>query len=78
MNNSEPEIKLRLTTVDCNTSTKYYQLTGDLSSELKNKIKTYFHYYTKDNFDDLENVAGKTSGWMCKSDDVDVVEKMLE
>ncbi len=78
MNSSNSQMKLRLTTVDCNTSTKYYQITRQLTVEEKNKVKKYFEYYTKDSFENLENVAGKTNGWMCTSEDVDAIEKILE
>ncbi len=78
MNSSKSQMKLRLTTVDCNTSTKYYQVTSQLSIEEKNKIKKYFEYYTKDSFEDLENVAGQTNGWMCKGEYLDVIQKILE
>ncbi len=77
MNNNEEELKLKLSTLDCNTSTKYYQVTQTLNDTQKHKIKTYFKYYTPENFDNLENVAGKTTGWMCKSDDVSKVEELL-
>ena len=77
INNDEQELKLRLSTLDCNTSTKYYQVTQTLDEEQKNKIKTYFKYYTPENFGNLDNVAGNTTGWMCKSDDVAKVEELL-
>ena len=77
INNDEQELKLRLSTLDCNTSTKYYQVTQTLNEQQKSKIKTYFKYYTPENFEDLDNVAGNTTGWMCKSDDVEEVEKLL-
>ena len=77
MNNNEQELKLRLSTLDCNTSTKYYQVTQTLDEQQKLKIKSYFKYYTPDNFENLENVAGNTTGWMCKSEDVKVVEELL-
>lgn len=77
MNNNEFIVKLRLSTLDCNTSTKYYQLTSDIPQKQKTKIKQYFKYYTPEKFSNLENVAGKTKGWMCKSDDVETVEKIL-
>jgi hypothetical protein len=75
--NDEQELKLRLSTLDCNTSTKYYQVTQTLNDKQKSKIKSYFRYYTPDNFVNLDNVAGNTTGWMCKSDDVEEVEKLL-
>ncbi len=77
MNNKDQELKLRLSTLDCNTSTKYYQLTQTLDEQQISKIKTYFKYYTPDKFENLDNVAGNTTGWMCKSDDVEKVEKLL-
>lgn len=77
INNDEQELKLRLSTLDCNTSTKYYQVTQTLNEQQKSKIKSYFRYYTPDNFENLDNVAGNTTGWMCKSDDVEEVEKLL-
>ncbi len=77
MNNNEQELKLRLSTLDCNTSTKYYQVTQTLDEQQKLKIKTYFKYYTPENFENLDNVAGKTTGWMCKSEDVKAVEELL-
>ena len=77
MNKNESILRLRLSTVDCNTSTKYYQLTAEIPEIEKSKIKPYFEYYTPENFEDLNNVAGKTKGWMCKSEDVEKVEKIL-
>lgn len=77
MNNNEEELKLRLSTLDCNTSTKYYQVTQSLDKEQKLKIKSYFKYYTPENFDNLDNVAGNTTGWMCRSEDVEKVEELL-
>ena len=77
MNNNEHELKLRLSTLDCNTSTKYYQVTQSLDEQQKIKIKSYFKYYTPENFDNLDNVAGNTTGWMCKSEDVEKVEELL-
>lgn len=77
MNNNESIIKLRLSTLDCNTSTKYYQLTATIPKKQKIKLKPYFEYYTPENFANLDNVAGKTKGWMCKSEDVEKVEKIL-
>lgn len=78
MNNDKEELKLRLSTLDCNTSTKYYQVTRTLNKTQKNKIRTYFQYYTPEKFENLENVAGNTTGWMCKSEDVAKVEELLE
>ena len=77
MKNNNDELKLRLSTLDCNTSTKYYQVTQTLTKKQKNKIKSYFQYYTPEKFQNLENVAGNTTGWMCKSEDVKIVEKLL-
>ena len=77
MNNNEQELKLRLSTLDCNTSTKYYQVTQTLNEQQKLKIKSYFKYYTPDKFENLDNVAGNTTGWMCRSDDVATVEELL-
>lgn len=77
MNNNEQELKLRLSTLDCNTSTKYYQVTQTLNEQQKSKIKTYFKYYTPEKFENLDNVAGNTTGWMCKSEDVEKVEELL-
>lgn len=78
INNNEEELKLKLSTLDCNTSTKYYQVTQTLNESQKHKIKSYFQYYTPEHFENLENVAGKTTGWMCKSEDVEKVEELLE
>lgn len=77
MNNNDEELKLKLSTLDCNTSTKYYQLTQTLSETQKQKIKSYFEYVTPEDFEDLDNVAGKTKGWMCRSEYVEKVEKLL-
>ncbi|WP_455645756.1 hypothetical protein [Methanosphaera sp.] len=70
-------LSLRLSTIDCTTSTKYYRLNQKISENQKQKIKQYFKYYTTSDFQDLDNVAGNTTGWMCKDDDVEVVEKLL-
>lgn len=78
INNNDEELKLKLSTLDCNTSTKYYQVTQTLDENQKHKIKSYFKYYTPEHFEDLDNVAGETTGWMCKSDDVAKVEELLE
>lgn len=78
INNNDEELKLKLSTLDCNTSTKYYQVTQTLNENQKHKIKSYFKYYTPEHFENLENVAGQTTGWMCKSEDVEKVEELLE
>ncbi len=77
INNDEEELKLKLSTLDCNTSTKYYQVTQTLNENQKHKIKSYFQYMTPEDFDNLDNVAGKTKGWMCKSENVKKVEELL-
>lgn len=77
MSNDDQELKLRLSTLDCNTSTKYYQVTQTLDEQQKLRIKSYFKYYTPENFENLDNVAGNTTGWMCKSEDVEAVEELL-
>lgn len=77
INNNGEELKLKLSTLDCNTSTKYYQVTQTLNENQKHKIKSYFKYITPEHFENLENVAGKTSGWMCESKNVQEVEKLL-
>jgi hypothetical protein len=76
-NKNDQNLKLRLSTLDCNTSTKYYQVTEKLNDSQKIKIKSYFKYYTPDNFENIDNVAGNTTGWMCKDDDVEKVEELL-
>ena len=70
-------IRLRLSTIDCNTTPKYYHLTRKINDRQKEKIKQFFKYYTPDKFDDLSKVAGKTRGWMCKSEDLEEIEKIL-
>lgn len=77
-NNNHSELSLKLATIDCVTTTKYYQLNQKPTSKQKQKIKQYFKYYTKKDFQNPENVAGKTTGWMCKSEDVEIIEKILE
>ncbi|MBQ6219048.1 MAG: hypothetical protein IJJ47_04895 [Methanosphaera sp.] len=74
---NKKELKLRLSTLDCNTSTKYYQLTHTINEKQKHQIKEYFQYYTPEHFSNLDKVAGNTTGWMCKSQDVKKVEQVL-
>lgn len=71
------ELKLRLSTLDCSTSTKYYQLTQSVNEKQKHEIKEFFKYYTPENFANLDNVVGNTTGWMCQSKDVEKVEEIL-
>lgn len=79
MSKYESNISLRLCTIDCDTSTKYYQLTHHhISDEKRELIKPYFKYYTPEKFKNKNNVAGNLEGWMCQDCDLQKIEKILE
>ncbi len=73
----DESISLRLSAIDCNTSTKYYKLTKKISKIEREKIKEYFKYYTANEFKNKENIAGNMNGWMCKDKDIEIIEKIL-
>ena len=77
MINNKSDISLRFSAIDCDTSTKYYQLTQKISDEQKQLVKPYFEYYTPEKFSNKENVAGNLEGWMCKDEDIQTVEELL-
>lgn len=77
MSKDETKLNLRLSAIDCNTSTKYYQLTSTISDEQKKLVKPYFKYYTPEEFGNVENVAGIIEGWMCNDENIDCVRKIL-
>ncbi|WP_304124426.1 hypothetical protein [Methanosphaera cuniculi] len=78
MSKDETKLNLRLSAIDCETSTKYYQLTSEISDEQKKLVKPYFKYYTPEEFGNSENVAGIMEGWMCNDEDINYVRKILK
>ena len=65
MSKDETKLNLRLSAIDCDTSTKYYQLTSEISDEQKKLGNT-------------ENVAGRMEGWMCNDENINYVRKILK
>ena len=55
-----------------------YGLNKEIPKEDFEKIKEHMQYFTLENFQDPEMVAGDTQGWMCISDNVKIVEEILD
>lgn len=74
---SEKSLRLVLKCIDHEEYGKLYALNQEISDTEKDKIRKYFRKYKPIDFKNIMNIEGNPHGWMCKEENVQIVEELL-
>ena len=75
---SEEPLKLVLKCIDHEEHGKLYALNKKISNDHIEKIKPYFKKYRPKDFKDVMKIEGNPYGWMCKEENTQKVEEILQ
>ena len=75
---SEEPLKLVLKCIDHEEHGKLYALNKEISNNYMEKIKPYFKKYGPNDFKDVMKIDGNPYGWMCKEENTQKVEEILQ